>query len=381
MKIFHAIDSGGFYGAEVMLVNLVAEQMRQGLSPLIASIGDLGISKKNIELEAEKRNLPLKIFRMRPGANPAGARALLQYCRRHGFDIIHSHGYKCNILLAFLPQSLRGSMISTLHGWTSRTLCSRMGMYEALDAISLRFVNRVVVVNKGMLKNPKIARLGNNKVRVVNNGIPISPPVCSEPLHLDILDFCRNKYVIGSIGRYSSEKGFDLLIEAFSAVRNKISNARLLLIGDGGERGRYEKIIHDNNLQAQVMLTGYCPNAWRYLDVMQAYVISSHTEGLPITLLEAMRAGVPVIATKVGGIPDVLEDGLGGVLVHPGCQNELFKALVRLHNDPETAEVLVKHSRKRFKKLYSSQKMCRDYTSLYRDVLYNGKQRDSHRLS
>ena len=92
MKIFHAIDSGGFYGAEVMLVNLVAEQLQQGMHPVIVSVGDPGIEEKALEHEAIQRKLPLKVFRMHPGLNYKGAQQLLRYCHAENFDLIHSHG-------------------------------------------------------------------------------------------------------------------------------------------------------------------------------------------------------------------------------------------------------------------------------------------------
>lgn len=372
MKIFHVIDSGGFFGAEVMLVNLVAEQLLQGMQPVIVSIGEPGIKEKALEREALQRKLPLKVMRMRPGLNYKGARQLLQYCHRENYDIIHSHGYKGNVLLGPLPRLVRKKpMLSTVHGWTSTTGLTKMRIYEWLDALSLRFLDGVVLVNKGMLQNPKLARLNKKKRYVVDNGIPVTPSGTShlEPLAPEIVEFCRDGYVIGSIGRYSVEKGFDILLKSFRLLLDEISNAKLLLIGEGGQRSCYEAIIAENNLSERVMLTGYCPDGWRYLDLMNVYVISSLTEGLPITLLEAMRSKVPVISTRVGGIPDVLQGEQCGVLIEPGKGGELVRAIVDRCNDPAKTKEKIEYSYVRFKEKYTSEKMCKAYTTIYKGMI------------
>jgi len=356
----------------VMLVNLAAEQIKQGLHPVIVSVGDPGIEDKPLEVEARKRGLPVKVVRMRPGLNYKGARKLLRYCHAENFDLIHSHGYKCNVLLGPLPGFVRKKpMLSTVHGWTSTTGLTKMRVYEWLDALSLRFVDVVVLVNKGMLQNPKIARLSSKKMFVVDNGIPVAPPDTSsfEPLDPRLVEFCQDDFVAGSIGRYSVEKGFDILLKSFSLLLDEISNARLILIGEGGQRAQYENIIAENNLTDKVMLTGYCPDAWRYLDLMDVYVISSLTEGLPITLLEAMRSKIPVVSTRVGGIPDVLRDGRGGVLVPPGKIKKLSQALIAQYRAPDKTTARTEYSFERFNANYSSRKMCEAYTDIYETML------------
>lgn len=372
IKVLHTIDSGGFYGAEVMLINLVEEQVRQGLQPVIASIGDPRVKEKMLEIEAKKRGLPIKIFRMRSGLNFKGAKQVLQFCNDENFDLIHSHGYKCNVLLGPLPKFVRKKpMVSTVHGWTSTSGFSKNRVYEGLDALSLRFVDGVVLVTKKMLQNPKITLLNKKKLFVVDNGIPAIPSdiIKLEPLDSDIVEFCQDGFVIGSIGRYSVEKGFDILLKAFCLLHDKISNAKLLLLGEGSERTQYEALIAENNLVDQVMLTGYRPDAWRYLDLMRVYVISSLTEGLPITLLEAMRSKVSVVATRVGGISDVLKHGLGGTLVEPGSCHDLAKAILSQYFEPGIQEKNVEYSFERFTRRYSSKRMSEKYRHIYEQIL------------
>ena len=105
MKILHIIDSGGLYGAEMVLLNLVAEQIKLGLEPTIASIGEKGIVEKPLETEVIKRGFKLKKFRMQPGPDYMGASKILRFAKQEYFDLMHSHGYEGNIF------SLRGVKI------------------------------------------------------------------------------------------------------------------------------------------------------------------------------------------------------------------------------------------------------------------------------
>ena len=129
MKVLHVIDSGGLYGAEVMLLNLMSEQVAMGLEPILASIGDPGITEKPLETEAIRRGLPVKVFRMRPGPNVWGALKILRFARSELVGLLHSHGYKGNILFGLMPRMLRRiPMVATVHGWTWTGGISRMGL-------------------------------------------------------------------------------------------------------------------------------------------------------------------------------------------------------------------------------------------------------------
>ena len=177
MRILHTIDSGGLYGAEVMLLALVEEQIKLGLQPVIASIGEKVIEPKPLEVAARQKGFAVEVFQMFPGPNVAGAMKILRYAWRNHFDIIHSHGYKSNVLFGFLPRSIRKlPMVTTHHGYTSTIGFTKNRIYEWLDSIGLRFIDEVVLVNRGMLANPKIRKFKRVKFRVVDNGIPIGEP-------------------------------------------------------------------------------------------------------------------------------------------------------------------------------------------------------------
>jgi len=431
MKILHVTDSGGLYGAEMVLLNLVAEQMKTGLEPTIASIGEKWIQEKPFETEAVKRGLRVVKFRMFPGPNLPGMLKVLRYAQKYGFDILHSHGYKGDVAFGSMPKSIRKlPLVSTLHGWTSVVGFSKNRIYEWLQKKSIKHMDAVVLVNKAMLSNPALKKIHGVNFHVVNNGIPISEAQCNDStnqqfvdstfhqfdystnrpfnhftnkqfndstaqqfdhstnhqLDKEILDFCSQGFTIGSTGRLSTEKGYRYLIEAFSLLTKRIkpiqpinqstiqpfdhsTNTRLVIIGEGYERKQLEELVVDYGLKDKVLLPGYRDKAKQYLPYFNAFVLSSLTEGLPVTLLEAMQAKVPIVATKVGGIPDVLSDGQAGILVDPKNPKALSEALFRIYKNSNLGNELVDKAYRRLSSEYSSQSMALGYLKIYNNLI------------
>jgi glycosyltransferase involved in cell wall biosynthesis len=373
IRILHVIDSGGMYGAEVMLLNLVAEQLRQGMEPVIASIGAPRCGEKTLETEARHRGLKVETFRMRPGANIVGACKILGFARRIGSDILHSHGYKGNILFGMMPKRLRRiPLVTTLHGWTWSGGWDRMLLYEWLDRLSLRFIDRVVVVNRAMSEMVKFKGL-----HVVNNGIPITRCDISiiseeEKFQQDprIEDFCRGGFTIGAIGRLSPEKGFQFLLDAIKELVELNPKVRLVILGEGDERGALEAQIKRLGIEQQVLMPGYVTNAaGRFLPLFKILALSSLTEGLPIVILEAMQAGVPIVATRVGGVPDVLENGKSGVLVDARSSKKLVEGIRILMSDNISAKRMADIAMDLVKTKYSTELMGQRYNEIYEDLL------------
>lgn len=399
LKVLHIIDSGGLYGAEVMLLNLVAEQIKLGIDPTIASIGENSIKEKPIEAETLKKNFKLKIIRMRPGPNYFGAMKVLNFAHNNGFDLMHSHGYKGNILFGFMPKSIRRlPLVSTLHGWTSTNGISKMKIYEWLDRKSLRFIDAVVLVSEGMKFHPKLKHLDSKNTHIIPNGIPISDcqfddfnnrPInesstqpsnhstnqqfdqsaTQQTLDQRVINFCQKGFTIGSIGRLSAEKGYKYLIEALRLLIKEGFDARLIIIGEGDERENLERLAAQYNLSNRVLMPGYKEDAKQYLPFIDIYAISSLTEGLPLTLLETMQAKVPIVASKVGGIPEVLDNGRLGLLVKPCKINALAEAISLIFNDKRFVKQMTNAAYHKVTSYYASKNMASRYLDIYKEII------------
>lgn len=378
LKVLHIIDSGGLYGAEIMLLNLVAEQVKQGIEPVIASIGEKGIIEKPLETEAIRRGLKIKKIRMISGPNFAGALEILKFAKRNNFSLLHLHGYKGNILLGFIPKKIRKiPIVTTLHGYTSTIEFNKMKVYEWLDQKSLNFIDAVVFVSSAMKTHPKLKKLKNKNIHVIPNGISMSGSNVTKVNNLTnqtpdkkIKEFCSQGFTIGTIGRLSTEKGYRYLIKAVSLLEKRGIHARLIIIGEGPERESLEKLVVQHGLEDKILFTGYREDARNYIPFLNVYIISSLTEGLPITLLETMQARTPIIATKVGGIPDVLSNGQAGILIDSCNPDAIVQAVIKLYNDKELSKQLINKAYHRVIEDFSSKRMAARYSRVY-DGLVN----------
>lgn len=365
MKILHIIDSGGFYGAEKMLLALVAEQVKQGLNPIILSVGDLNVDEKPIESAAKKENLPLKFWRMKPGLNIFEAWQIVKWAKSENIQVLHSHGYKFNILLTLIPRFIRGiPLITTIHGYVNPKQYTKMWCYEKTDQALLKFMDRVVVVSEPMLKLPCINNLSNDKVSFVNNGIPVD--FKSGNLTSSIVNFLKKESIkLLAVGRLAPEKAFDNLIQSVTKLISKQGfDLQLVIVGEGRERDALQELIKANSMEHNIQLAGYIDDAGSIINAFDALVISSKTEGLPITLLEAMRANTLVISTKVGGIPSVVNDECA-VLIQPNNTNELYDALLSVCLNKVDVDALTKNAFIKFNKNFSAEVMAEGYLSVY----------------
>jgi len=372
MKIMHIIDSGGLYGAEVMLLELMTGQKKAGLHPLLCSIGTIGQDDKEIERQARSRGLMVSSVRFRAGPNPYCIANIFKLAQDNQIDILHSHGYKANIFAGIIPRSIRKiPLICTLHGWTNTRSVSKLALYEWLDRRMLAYKDAVVVVNRLMVEDPRLqsANINQKRLFIVNNGIDIHPCKPASQLNTsrpDLYNFTRDGFIVGAIGRLSAEKGFKYLLEAIELLHKDGHKIKLVLAGDGPLREELQHMTVSLGIDKIVLFTGYLANASQYLDYFDVLTISSLSEGLPITLLEAMRANVPVISTRVGGIPDVIEDGTSGILVNPRSPTELGAAIKQMSINPDIRKSMSDKSLSKFREQYTSDTMTRNYLDIYK---------------
>lgn len=368
MKIVHVIDSEGFYGAEVMLLNLSAEQTKLGHRSVIASIGKKGDYHKPLESEAMKRGIEIECFRMSNGPNFIGAWDILRFAKSEGFDILHLHGYKSDILMGFIPKVIRKlPVVSTVHGWTSVNRFSKLWVYEALDGISLRCMDAVCLVADSMREHPRVRKLNRHNLYIVRNGISSLDEEILPPKD-EISAFCQGGYTLISIGRLTKEKGHSDLILAFSYFVKEYQDTRLVIIGEGPERVSLEAEIKSLGIEGKVMLPGYKEDAWKYLQCCRQFVLPSLTEGFPITLLEAMRSGISVVATAVGGIPKLIKHGRTGLLVTPKNVMLLSQSMKDLIDNDQLAKIMAQNAKELVNRNYSSRVMALRYDAVYHSL-------------
>jgi glycosyltransferase involved in cell wall biosynthesis len=371
MRIIHLIHSEGIYGAELVLLYLAREQQRSGHEPAIGSMRDPGTPQTAFEARAVAWGVPVIPIRIAPRPTPGVIGKVLRAISGHQPDVLHSHGYKADILLGPLPRRLRGPMLATLHGWTGGRPFSAKWLYEHLDRLALKRIDSVAVVTRGMLALPAVRGLGPQRRRVIENGIPplaerLADGAASS-LPPDLVDFTMRNPTLVAIGRLSVEKGFATLLEAFARARERCGGThQLLIVGEGSERDHLTGRINALGLTACVRLAGYVAGADRLLAEASGFVMSSLREGMPLVLLEAMQWRVPIVATAVGAIPELLEAGRYGRLVPPGDIAALAAALCQVMSEDSDARVADAH--RAVTSRLTSQRMSEQYLSAYEAI-------------
>lgn len=372
IRVLHLIDSGGLYGAERMLLALVEAQQESGLEPMILSVGEPGIEEKAIEKEADRLGLPLKTWRMKPGLNRKETLRICQWADEWGADLVHSHGYKFNILLGLFGRFKKEiPFVATLHGYVHAPLFTRMWVYEKLDRLVLRRMSAVVVVGEAMKKELPRGLRYSEKVAVIRNGLKVESVLqkAKKTVAAEVDAFIvSHAPVILGVGRLSSEKQFGKLILAFEKLRQCFPKAGLIIAGDGYLRDSLEQCISEHALDEHVLLAGYCSNIPSIMARSNLLAISSATEGLPITLLEAMALRLPVVSTSVGEIPEVLENGENGVLIK-NIEEELVEAMENALADMDAARERSERASEKLARELTAQAMAAQYSVVYERAL------------
>jgi glycosyltransferase involved in cell wall biosynthesis len=375
LRVIHFMDSAGIFGAEVMLLTLTKAQQESGLAPLIGSIQPPADVERNANLlSVYARNLGIatEAVTMQEKSLFGGLRALRKFVNNHPADIIHSHGFKANILLACLKFFMKlPPVVTTIHGWTGANSDSRIALYEVIDRWCLQRLDHVVVVTPEQKNHTGIKRLAASRTSCILNGtdldwrneLTISE---SERRKLDALkDFAAGNRLVVAIGRLSKEKGHLYLLKAFAVLAEKDTTLRLVIAGEGPLRPVMEQTIHDLALEQKVCLPGYLERVDKLLDQAECLAQPSTTEGLPITLLEAMGRSIPIVASAVGGMPELLEHGKLGYLAPPNDPEGLQEALLFCLNNQLYTSKKTAAARVRFDRDYSSAQMAEQYQSIY----------------
>lgn len=216
------------------------------------------------------------------------------------------------------------------------------------------------------------ARIPARKIRVIDNAVSPAPKIGTAELQRlrSGLGLAEGDIVIGSVGRVlDSHKRFSDLIRAVGLLRKQGLAAKLLIVGDGPDRTTLETLAADLGLAGTVIFAGYQGKARRFYPLMDLFVLASAHEAFGLVLVEAMLAGVPVVATRVGGIPYVLDEGKAGVLVPPYAPGALAEAIGTLLRDDSTRKMLAVGGRQRAEQTFSADRYCRELDALYQGLV------------
>jgi glycosyltransferase involved in cell wall biosynthesis len=297
-------------------------------------------------------------------------RAVREIVARRRPDIIQTHAPKSHFLVRWMGLQRGRSWVAFHHGDTAEDL--KMRLYTQLDRWSMRAAHRTVTVCEPFADLLVARGVRRDLLQIVPNAMAAAPPVAQEEVSAlrERLALPPDASVILSVGRLSSEKGHaDLLAAVRLLLRDHPQLAiRLILVGDGIERPSLERAAAAPDLASSVIFAGQCSNVWPYYSLADVFVLPSHSEGSPNALLEAMAAGLPIVATKVGGVPETVEDEKSALLLPPWEPAAMASALARVLNDPALAVCLAANASERLETCFSPQSRYQALLDIYQSV-------------
>lgn len=352
-------------GAEKVVLSLATGLSKERFNVYVCSLTKRGLIFEEMEAAGVKvyslgmRNIFdfFKIFK------------LIRILKSQNIQILHSHLFHANILARIVGKLVGVPIIiSTEH---IMGLEGRLRLF--LNRLTSIFVDRFVAVSFGV-ENFLVNRVGisSYKITVIQNGID------SNKFNFDNLNkenrkkefgFVASDKIVGTIARIHKQKGHIYLLQAAKEVIEKIPEAKFLIVGDGPLKKNMEKLSKDLKIAKNVIFLGFCKDIPSIMSILDILVLPSLWEGLPITILEAMAMKKPVIATRVGGTLEVVENDLTGVLVEPKDCHSLSQAIIRLLRNVPLMDRLGKAGYTKVTEYFNIARMLKKTEDLYNGLI------------
>src|SRR6266481_4296842 len=341
--VLHVVSSGGLYGLERMLLNLLPELERQGCPVTL-----LCLDGPDTEVGRAARGLgiPAVFIDCVGRVTPRGWVDLYRTMAFHRPRLVHVHGYKATVLAgaAALARGLPG--VATYHQVATRAVehSRTLSWYFALETPVLRRLRGVAAVSTQIADELKARRVPDRRIRVISNGI--AKPAAG-PRGRPISAF---RPCILSLNRLSPEKNVHLVLDSVAALQSEFPHIGLIVGGDGPLLNDLRVHAASLGIQDCVRFLGFVQDVRPLYEACDAFVLASQTEGMPIAVLEAMALGLPIVASRVGGIPLMLDDETEALLVEPNDYRSLYETLRRLVADEPLRTKIAQAARARFER-------------------------------
>ena len=364
LKVLQLGSPTGLYGAERWILALTSHLDRQRVDSTVAVIRDDVSLAAPLCVEADRLGIKTLVFEAEGRVNFSAVSRLRAYIRDKGVDILHTHAYKQDIigLLASIGTSCK--CVSTPHGW-SREADLKLWCYERLNRAIFPFFDAVVPLSdelyRPLLRIPGLKK----RLHLIRNGVDLT--------EIEAATACVSRlrrwnqqgiFVIGYIGQLIGRKGLDVLLEAVGSLPHDL-DWRLVIIGEGEKKRSLMEQAETMEHGDRVSFPGFRPDRLRWLNGFDCFVLPSQLEGIPRCLMEAMAAGVAVVATDIPGCTDLIDHQGTGLLFPVGDGSALTAALEKLAADGAGRRKLAHRGREYVRQRYSAGRMAREYEKLY----------------
>lgn len=366
IKVLHVTFNMGIGGTEQVIRQLVTGSNALGIQSEILCIdGHIGAVGELLQ----EQGIPIHAVARKPGFDLGLVRAVRDHIKMRDIDIAHCHQYT-PYLYGFLgAMGTRAKVVMTEHGRFHPDRYRRKAMFvNPVIALCTPAIVAISDATRYALSRYEYMPLG--KIQVIYNGIQGLEYNAEAVAQVrEQFGIPSDAYVVGTVSRLDPVKNQPMMLRAFKRFLQGAPNAWLLMVGDGPDRAALEALAQELGINSRVIFTGFKTKPVDFLAALDLFLLSSFTEGTSMTLLEAMSLGIPAVVTDVGGNPEIVEQGLTGLLTPSDDDRAFADAMMSLYRAPERASVMSKECRKRFEQRFSAATMAGQYRDLYNRVL------------
>ncbi len=288
-------------------------------------------------------------------------------------DIVYCHSSKAGAIGRIADFGLHNIVVYNPHGWSFNMECSKKKkmFYQLVERWLAKLTYYIIAISD----YEKVSALENHicnpeKIKIIYNGIDLddyNQKLSNYHITRKDLNIQEGAYVIGCVGRLSKQKAPDTFIKAAAEIREEIPNSYFLMVGAGEEQERIEQLIAEFELQDCVHITGWVDNPMEYVMLFDQAMLLSRWEGFGLVLAEYMWAQKPIVATKVDAIPDLITDGINGLLVEKDAVKAVKDAALHIYKDKKLSEKMCKEGKRIVKDRFSVTRVVAEHEKLFED--------------
>jgi glycosyltransferase involved in cell wall biosynthesis len=373
IRVLHIINSLDIGGNERFLLQLLERLPRDTFSQEVCVPNRGKDATRDLEAACRKLNTPIKVLRVGGNWDVSVLPRLVYVILKGRFDVVHTH---------LIYSQVYGRLAATLAG-TRCIVSSEQNVYDFKARLPFswverrlsRWTERIIACSK-KVREHLIKKVGVNPLRVVvvPNGVDTDVffPIRKRTRLYRSVENVRKELgieegdaVIGTVGHMTRQKGYDVLIAAMPQILRKHPGAKFVFVGRGLLREKLEKQARELGVAQRICFAGIRRDVPAVLNCFDVFVLASLWEGFGTAIIEAMACGVPVVASRVGGIPEIIEDGVSGVLVAPGRGGLVAEAVIRLLDKPRKTRELARRGRTSATERFSVEKMAQSVAKVY----------------
>ena len=367
MRVLHLRSSGGFYGAENVIWQLARKHQGEVLSCVASFVGEAGDNELLRRCRQDGiTSLPVPC---RGVIDSKAIASIRQIVLSRNIQILNTHDYKSTILGLTACAGLKIRQVATNHAWDA--IDRKLWVYQRLEGLCYNLLDAIVAVSESVKLYVEPFLLKKQKLSVISNGID-----CEYFTNKDGCERIRGRlglsgkdFVLGVVGRFSLQKGHQYMIQALQVLVQRHPRLKCIFWGSGELEEELRQQVNSYGLDQSVIFAGVSGDMPAVYGAMDLLVLPSLSEGLPMTMLEAMAASVAVLATSVGDIPKVIEEGKSGFLVEPQDVKTLIEKIQAVIDDKARLGAVATCGQQIVRDNYSSLKMANEYRKIYEKVI------------